>query len=572
MADPNPKKELSMEQRLLLAFVLMGVVIFASQYLLPKPPSPPPTAKNDAKPAAKNDATAPAKPAASQTATPPAGAAESKTPEATVATKEEFPFIDTNLYRIQFANRGAVVLSWVLKNFKDNAGRPLDLVSAANTTLIGLRPFAYDVKDQGVPTDLNKALFAIEKGADGRSITFTYSDGKVSARKRFRFEPKSYLTAVESDVTVNGAPLSHLLLWRGGFGDQSVDKAYAAQFSLRQEPNENYPTTLESAAGESGPVTNAGNYRFAGLQDAYFAALFLPKAGQTIEIKTFTDKLPYPAGSKDFLPFVGAGIGAAGRNEFGLYVGPKDLELLKATDPRLESVVDWGWFGWIARPLFAMLRWVQSYTGGNWGWAIVAVTVLINVALVPLKLSSMKSMKKMALLQPQIQAINDKYKGVGLKDPRANDKNTEIMDLYKKNNVNPAGGCVPLLLQFPFFIGFYKVLSVATELRGAEWLWVTDLSRPETIALRILPLLMLGSQIYLQKMTPSTGGDPAQQRMMMFMMPVMMAFLFWNASSGLVLYWLTGNVVGIVQQLFFNQLTPSTGVTAAPAAPKKKGK
>jgi YidC/Oxa1 family membrane protein insertase len=184
----------------------------------------------------------------------------------------------------------------------------------------------------------------------------------------------------------------------------------------------------------------------------------------------------------------------------------------------------------------------------------------------------MKSMKKMALLQPQIQAINDKYKGVGLKDPRANDKNTEIMDLYKKNGVNPAGGCVPLLLQFPFFIGFYKVLSVATELRGAEWLWVTDLSRPETLALRILPLLMLGSQIYLQKMTPSNGGDPAQQRMMMFMMPVMMAFLFWNASSGLVLYWLTGNVVGIVQQLFFNQLTPSTGVTAAPAAAKKKGK
>ncbi|MBZ2178142.1 MAG: membrane protein insertase YidC [Acidobacteriota bacterium] len=569
MADPNPKKELSMEQRLLLAFVLMGVVIFASQYLLPKPPSPPP--------AAKKEAPAPAKPAIPAAATPASKPAageppEAKAPEAAAATREEFPFVDTDLYRIQFANRGAVVLSWVLKGFKDNTGRPLDLVSPENTMLIGLRPFSYDLKDQAAPTDLNKALFAIEKGADGRSISFTYSDGKVSARKRFRFEPKSYLAAVESDVTVNGAPVSHLLTWRGGFGDQSVDKAYAAQFSLRQEPNENYPTTLESAAGESGPVTNAGNYRFAGLQDAYFAALFLPKAGQTMEIKTFTDKLPYPAGSKEFLPFVGAAVGTAGRNEFGLFVGPKDLELLKATDPRLESVVDWGWFGWIARPLFAMLRWVQAYTGGNWGWAIVAVTVLINVALVPLKLSSMKSMKKMALLQPQIQAINDRYKGVGLNDPRANEKNTEIMDLYKKNNVNPAGGCVPLLLQFPFFIGFYKVLSVATELRGAEWLWVTDLSRPETIALRILPLLMLGSQIYLQKMTPSTGGDPAQQRMMMFMMPVMMAFLFWNASSGLVLYWLTGNVVGIVQQLFFNQLTPSTGVTAAPAAPKKKGK
>ena len=557
-----------MEQRLLLAFVLMGVVIFASQYLMPKSPTPPAVAKKDAGQVMKQEAKA------GTPGAPVAAAAAAEAPlqptETTTATKEEFPFLDTDLYRIQFANRGAVVLSWVLKNFKDNTGRPLDLVSAVNTTAIGVRPFSYDFRDQKPAVELSSALFAMEKGADGKSITFTYSDGKVTARKSFSFKDKSYMGEVKSEVVSNGALLSHGLVWRGGFGDQSVDKSYAAQLALFQEANENYPTIYESSKAENGPIVNAGNYTFVGLEDAFFAALFLPKAGQTVEIKTFTDKLPYPAGSKDFLPFVGAGVGLAGKNEFKLYVGPKDLEILKATDPRIESVVDWGWFGWIARPLFAMLRWVHANSFQNWGWAIVLVTVLINVALVPLKLSSMKSMKKMALLQPQIQAINDKYKGVGMNDPRANEKNTETMDLYKKNGVNPAGGCVPLLLQFPFFIGFYKVLSVATELRGAEWLWVTDLSRPETLALRVLPLLMLGSQIYLQKMTPATGGDPAQQRMMMFMMPVMMAFLFWNASSGLVLYWLTGNVVGIVQQMFFNKLTPATGVTAAPLAVKKK--
>ena len=556
-----------MEQRLLLAFVLMGVVIFASQYLMPKSPTPPAVAKKDAGQVMKQEAKA-------GTPGAPVAAAAAEAPlqptETTTATKEEFPFLDTDLYRIQFANRGAVVLSWVLKNFKDNTGRPLDLVSAVNTTAIGVRPFSYDFRDQKPAVELSSALFAMEKGADGKSITFTYSDGKVTARKSFSFKDKSYMGEVKSEVVSNGALLSHGLVWRGGFGDQSVDKSDAAQLALFQEANENYPTIYESSKAENGPIVNAGNYTFVGLEDAFFAALFLPKAGQTVEIKTFTDKLPYPAGSKDFLPFVGAGVGLAGKNEFKLYVGPKDLEILKATDPRIESVVDWGWFGWIARPLFAMLRWVHANSFQNWGWAIVLVTVLINVALVPLKLSSMKSMKKMALLQPQIQAINDKYKGVGMNDPRANEKNTETMDLYKKNGVNPAGGCVPLLLQFPFFIGFYKVLSVATELRGAEWLWVTDLSRPETLALRVLPLLMLGSQIYLQKMTPATGGDPAQQRMMMFMMPVMMAFLFWNASSGLVLYWLTGNVVGIVQQMFFNKLTPATGVTAAPLAVKKK--
>ena len=567
MADPNPKKDLSMEQRLLLAFVLMGVVIFASQYLMPKSPTPPVTAKKEAGQVQKQEAKA------GSPGTPVSAAVAEAPPvptETTTATKEEFPFLDTDLYRIQFANRGAVVLSWVLKNFKDNAGRPLDLVSAVNTTAIGVRPFSYDFRDQKPAVELGTALFAMEKGADGKSITFTYSDGKVTARKSFSFRDKSYMGEVKSEVVSNGALLSHGLVWRGGFGDQSVDKSYAAQLALFQEAKENYPTTYDGAKAENGPILNVGNYTFVGMEDAFFAVLFLPKAGQTVEIKTFTDKLPWPAGSKDFLPFVGASAGLAGKNEFKLYVGPKDLEILKATDPRIESVVDWGWFGWIARPLFAMLRWVHANTFQNWGWAIVLVTVLINLALVPLKLSSMKSMKKMALLQPQIQSINDKYKGVGMNDPRANGKNTETMDLYKKNGVNPAGGCVPLLLQFPFFIGFYKVLSVATELRGAEWAWVTDLSRPETLALRVLPLLMLGSQIYLQKMTPTTGGDPTQQRMMMFMMPVMMAFLFWNASSGLVLYWLTGNVVGIVQQMFFNKLTPSTGVTAAPIAAKKK--
>ena len=566
MADPNPKKEFSMEQRLLLAFVLMGVVIFASQYLMPKSPTPPTLAKKDVGQVQKQEAKAgtPGAPVAA-----PAESAPMST-ETTTETKAEFPFLETDLYRIQFANRGAVVLSWVLKNFKDNTGKPLDLVSAVNTTAIGVRPFSYDFKDQKPPLELSTALFAMEKGADGKSITFAYSDGKVTARKSFSFRDKSYLGEVKSEVVSNGSLLSHGLVWRGGFGDQSVDKAYAAQLSLYQEANENYPTTLESSKAENGPIVNAGNYTFVGMEDAFFAALFLPKAGQTVEIKTFTDKLPWPAGSNDFLPFVGTGVGLAGKNEFKLYVGPKDLAVLTATDPRIESVVDWGWFGWIARPLFAMLRWVHAHSFQNWGWAIVLVTVMINLALVPLKLSSMKSMKKMALLQPQIQAINDRYKGVGMNDPRANEKNTETMDLYKKNGVNPAGGCVPLLLQFPFFIGFYKVLSVATELRGAEWLWVTDLSRPETLALRVLPGLMLGSQIYLQKMTPTTGGDPAQQRMMMFMMPVMMAFLFWNASSGLVLYWLTGNVVGIAQQMFFNKLTPATGVTAAPLAVKKK--
>jgi YidC/Oxa1 family membrane protein insertase len=348
-----------------------------------------------------------------------------------------------------------------------------------------------------------------------------------------------------------------------------VPKAYAAQFAVYLPPSDSSPTTFESASAKSGPIANAGSYVFAGLQDQYFAAVALPKPGQTIELTALSDALPYPAKSTDFMPFVGAGLSIAGRNQFTMFVGPKDLDLLGETDKRLVSLVDWGWFGWIGRPLFAALRWLDANVVHNWGWSIILLTIIINTALIPLSLSSMKSMKKMQSLQPEIQRINDKYKGVGFNDPKKQDQNKEVMDLYNKHGVNPAGGCVPMLLQFPFFIGFYKVLNVATELRGTPWYWVHDLSQPETIPVRILPLLMIGSQFYLQKMTPTSGMDPSQARMML-LMPLMMGFLFYNASSGLVLYWLTGNLFGIGKQLLFNKMIPASPAPQVPA--KKKGK
>jgi YidC/Oxa1 family membrane protein insertase len=198
------------------------------------------------------------------------------------------------------------------------------------------------------------------------------------------------------------------------------------------------------------------------------------------------------------------------------------------------------------------LKWIHNKWIGNYGWSIIVVTIAINFLLLPLKISSLKSMKKMQLLQPQIKAISEKYKGISLRDPRRSQQNEEMMALYKKHGVNPMGGCMPMLLQIPFFIAFYKVLTVAIELRGAGWLWVTDLSQPEHLPIRILPIAMVISQFIMQKMTPSTSMDPNQQRVMM-LMPLMMGFFFYGVSSGLVLYWLTSNVVGVAQQWFFNK-------------------
>jgi YidC/Oxa1 family membrane protein insertase len=181
----------------------------------------------------------------------------------------------------------------------------------------------------------------------------------------------------------------------------------------------------------------------------------------------------------------------------------------------------------------------------------------------------MKSMKKMQALQPQIQAINEKYKNISLRDPRKQQQNQEVMDLYKKHGANPAGGCVPLLIQLPFFIAFYKVFSVSVEMRGANWLWVTDLSQPEHLPIKILPIAMIVSQFVMQKMTPTTTTDPNQQRMMLIM-PLVFGFMFYQFPSGLVLYYLTSNLVGIAQQYFFDKT--ATAADLARPAKKKDGK
>ncbi len=207
----------------------------------------------------------------------------------------------------------------------------------------------------------------------------------------------------------------------------------------------------------------------------------------------------------------------------------------------------------------------------NFGWAIVLVTVAINLVLFPLRISSMKSSKKMQSLQPQIAAINAKYKNLSMRDPRKAEQNQEMMDLYKKNGVNPVGGCLPMLLQLPFFFAFYTVLTVAIEMRGSSWLWVHDLSQPETLAIRVLPILLIVTQFLSQKMTPSPGMDPTQQKMMMIM-PIALGYMFYFASAGLVLYWLTGNLVGIVQQMLLNRggSPPPAVVDVKPTTKKKK--
>jgi YidC/Oxa1 family membrane protein insertase len=191
--------------------------------------------------------------------------------------------------------------------------------------------------------------------------------------------------------------------------------------------------------------------------------------------------------------------------------------------------------------------------------------------LLPLRWKSMKSQRKMQALQPKLAAINAKYKGLKLNDPRKAEQNQEVMDFYKKEGVNPMSGCLPMLIQLPMIYAFWKVLSVTIEMRGASWLWVADLSQPEQLPIRILPIIMIASQFLIQQMTPTPGMDPSQAKMTKFM-PLMFGFLFYNFSSGVVLYYLTSNLVGVAQQWAVNRMMPAPPPPPTPVPVKKKGK
>ena len=550
--SPQPP---SLEKRLPIALALMMLVLVVSQYLFKPKPGPQPV-----KPINDNQAAQVAqKPAAAQSG-PIAASDESAAPPSQAQARSELTSdIDTALYHIVFTNRGAVAKSWVLKQFRDDAGKPLEVItnSSQETPL----PFALDITGQKPAFDPNTVLYEPKLSADGLTLSYTYSDGKTSVQKSFAFSKDSYLSQVKSSVLVNGTPVPALLMWRGGFGDAKVRNAAGTEHTVRYDATAGKLITKTPKDAKNGPVTDSGNYTFAGLEDNFFAAVALPVDSSSLQVRTYSDSFKPPHEDKP-VPYVGAGLSTGPQNDLSLFVGPKDLDILKAVNPKLTQIIDWGFFGIIAKPLFMWLNYVKDHWTNNYGWAIIVVTLIINLALFPFRLSSLKSARKMQKLQPQIQAINAKYKNVGMRDPKKAEQNQEVMELYKREGVNPVGGCLPLIVQLPFFYAFYRVLSIAIELRHAPWLWVPDLSGPESLPIHLLPIILIATQFLQQRLTPAAGVDPNQQKMMMFM-PLMFGFMFYYASAGLVLYWLTGNLVGIAQQLIINRFMP----TPAPALP-----
>ena len=248
-----------------------------------------------------------------------------------------------------------------------------------------------------------------------------------------------------------------------------------------------------------------------------------------------------------------------------VFFGPKDFDVLAAVDRDLVRTIYYGVFSFLAVPLLHALKWINGFIG-NYGWSIILLTLLINVAMFPLRHRSVVSMRKMQQLQPQVKAIQERYAKMKMTDPGKQKQNEEMMQLYREKGVNPASGCVPMLLTMPILFAFYSMLSVSIELRGQPFaLWIHDLSQHDPYY--ITPVLMGISMLWQQRLTPV--ADPAQAKVMM-LTPVMFLVFFLWAPSGLVLYWLVSNLLGIGQQYATNRISGGTPAKQArPAAERR---
>ncbi|HUI42688.1 MAG TPA: membrane protein insertase YidC [Terriglobia bacterium] len=592
-------------KRLILAFALTFVIVvlwrpIMTRFGLAPEPAPEPT------PAAASGSTAqpasapggaPAQSAAppeAPTAQPlaPAKAAPALPTEPVQGRQARDVVVENDLYRITFSTQGAVIKSWILKKYVDEADKPLDLVNRPACETLGF-PMALTLADSALAQKLNGAIFAVEPAGsaagDGgvlsapAKLQFTYSDGRAEVQKVFSFG-HSYQVGVSVSAFDERAYLPVGVLWPGGFGDYSLGPKTLsghseAVYNINGELTKIKESKLKASETVAGPLS------YAGLDDLYFVDIFLPHSpADVFRLSRRSWSPPNWSEKEQPAPFQAELATAAGQPlNFDLFVAPKDLELLKTMQPPLDPLIDFGWFGLVAKPLFIALRYVYQHWVHNYGWAIVILTLILNTAAFPLKLKSIHAAQRMQKVAPIIKRIQDQYKQYKLNDPRKQKMNEEVMKVYKEHGVNPLGGCLPQLVQLPILYGFYEMLVVVIELRHAPWLGcIKDLSLPDTchpfgIPFALLPSLLIISMFVSQKITPMATADPAQQRMMQFM-PLVFGLIFYRLASGLVLYYMAANVIGIGQQLIINRFIPVSTPAAAntsdakgPGGPPDKG-
>jgi YidC/Oxa1 family membrane protein insertase len=554
-----------MEKRVILAMLLSLVVLVTYQILIGPPPAPqpPPATAQDvaANPNTQGDKAAP-KPGAAAPATAPAPApAVSAPPVALVIgdTAARDIVVDADAFVATFTSAGAALKSWRLKQYLHN-GEPLELVAPDAPPGLYPAPFTIQTDDAAQTKVLASALYRpstdrLTLGSSPGTLRFQYQDASgLASQKTFFFQPNGhpFEVTVEASADAGGVPKPVAIAGGVGIGvfdaaaGSSLTPPRAVQFRDR---------SAERIAATSLQPPYEGAFHFAGVEDHYFVIAAVPHgaparveyaavggSGRTLIGFTVRPKMEGSPSSTVTVPF---------------YIGPKELDRLVEVEPMLMNAIDFGMFDWLVRPLLRSLKWINRFVH-NYGWSIIILTVIINILIFPLRHKSMVSMRKMQTLQPQVKVIQDRYKNLKFTDPDRQKMNSEMLALYKQHGVNPASGCVPMLLTLPILFAFYAMLSVAIELRGAPFGgWIDDLAAKDP--LYITPIIMGGTMFWQQRMMPTTA-DPVQQRVFLFL-PLIFTVMFLSMPSGLVLYWTASNLLAIAQQTVTNRLI------AAPAKP-----
>src|SRR6266545_3103877 len=547
-----------MERRVLLAIFLAFIVLYAWQALFVKPvPKPAATSTSSSASSASgrgstavpSPVTGAASPAPTATSPPPIGP-PAAAPVVSEPTERDVR-VETRDVIAVFTNRGARLKSWRLKSFLDSQKQPQELIEHDLPTQP--LPFTLRAPDDGLTAALNGALYTVvggstPSGSGPVDLRFEYRDSAgVSAIKEFHLEPASYIVTFRATVAVGDRPITPAIVWGPAIGDVGEVSRYVAKAGgLLDQSGKVARLAPKDLATQS---VYEGEFKYAGVDDNYFMTVALNTGPSKVRYQPVS--IPPPEGSKDpprelvAYELEPAQVGTP----VHFFVGPKDFDVLTAVDPELALAINFGMFKVIVVPLLRSLKWVNGFAG-NYGWSIILLTIIINVIMLPLKHKGVVSMRKMQEIQPEVKSIQDRYAKLKATDPAKQKMNQELMALYKERGVNPASGCVPMLLPMPVLLAMWALLSTAIELRGAPFFgWIHDLSAHDPFY--VTPVLMGASQLWQQKLTPSAGADPAQQKMLMFM-PVMFTFMFLWAPAGLAIYYGTTNLLNIAQQYFTN--------------------
>lgn len=420
------------------------------------------------------------------------------------------------------------------KRYKDEKGEQIKLFDEAKLP----KPLEIRFSDTALNSEAFKVPYTYsgpkDVKLDGKRVfTFTQNLSHEKVTKTITLYPDGHY-----NVDVKVANGSEYFISPGYRPNIKVD-GYTLHGALIKEAD-NTITIIED--GDAKGTETFKKAKIAAAFDRYYSTFFydLQNGLDVIVTKDSEDNpILFVHGSPNF--------------HIGAYVGPKEYERLKKINPELTDVIEYGFFTFIAKPMFKALLALYHFVG-NWGWAIVILTIIIRIILFPLTLKGMLSMQKLKDLAPKIKEIQQKYKG----DPQK--MNAHMMQLYKKYKVNPMGGCLPMLLQIPIFFAIYRVLLNAIELKGAPWiLWITDLSEKDPYF--VLPILM-GATMYIhQKLTPTTITDPMQKKLFEWL-PIVFTFFFLTFPAGLTLYWFTNNILSIIQQLIVNKIFQSRKIAA----------